>query len=595
MKIDCPLSAVAIGLTVLTVGCQSIDSSIFGGSFGRNSSAMVGGGAVAGQDYVIGLKPSEAAQQYFASASASDAKAVTVTPGDDKGTGVTWTDDGGIVIPPGTTIEFTNKGCCLDPHLPAPKADEEMQFIKTSCLIPTELQGTYKNLLRRAAAGDEDVKSNLQHLMWTLRTAGSNDAYAKNLTDRQREILAECAEAGSFDGYCQDLHRYDWLKKLVKDQVSQVAEQLQIEVGNVTYKASDLLDPEIGKQKVSAHLGELIHMNEYLPVVHSGFNYGELEKGVYTDIKGNGTLSFKAKVANSTSEPFVFYPMDYVAQVGSGQNMQGAFFAAADSSMKQRTTTGEQDEVEAEKKCDHNWRVINNETGSIIGEDPQSWKDNRKKLREQYKEQMDELRNTLADEIIHMDRNNDLEYGTLIYIDVNNEIRHTPITKGNYDWTIVDTDDKTILQRTTLRNGKYYVYDGNRIGREVNSKWGDYELHWSISWLSGRTCVPQKSWEVPSVPPGAIPLEIVHLHPEYSTFSPEDLLQADEQGVAITVVNEGNWWRDNRWIKYEPDDESFQSSLGDGEVRRLNPVHDELKRMRKQKYTYKCTKCGATR
>ena len=137
----------------------------------------------------------------------------------------------------------------------------------------------------------------------------------------------------------------DALKKLVKEQVSQVADQLQIEVGNVTYKASDLLDPEIGKQKVSAHLGELIHMNEYLPVVQSGFNYGELEKGIYTDIKGNGTLSFKAKVANSTSEPFVFYPMDYVAQVGSGQNMQGAFFAAADSTMRQRTTTGMPDVI----------------------------------------------------------------------------------------------------------------------------------------------------------------------------------------------------------------------------------------------------------
>lgn len=337
-----------IGMAVAIAGCRSIDTSIFGGSFGRNSSAMTAGGAVAGQDYVIGLRPSEAAQQYFASASlSSDGAPVTVTPGDDKGTGVVWTDDGGIVIPPGTTIEFTNKGCCLDPHLPAPKADEEMQFIKTSCLIPTELQGTYKNLLRRAAAGDEEVKSNLQHLMWTLRTAGSNDAYARNLTDRQREILAECAEAGSFDGYCQNLHRFDWLKKLVKDQVSQVAEQLQIEVGNVTYKASDLLDPEIGKQKVAAHLGELIHMNEYLPVVQSGFNYGELEKGIYTDIKGNGTLSFKAKVANSTSEPFVFYPMDYVAQVGSGQNMQGAFFAAADSSMKQRTAQSTPEKVEA--------------------------------------------------------------------------------------------------------------------------------------------------------------------------------------------------------------------------------------------------------
>jgi len=339
MRIVRPLSVIALALIGLLAGCESIDTSVFGGSFGRNSSAMVGGGAVAGQDYVIGLKPSEAAQQYFASASASDDKTVTVTPGDDKGTGVTWTDDGGITIPPGVTIEFTNKGYCLDPHLPAPKADEEMQFIKTSCLIPTQLQGTYKNLLRRAAAGDEDVKSNLQHLMWTLRTAGSNDAYAKNLTDRQREILAECAEAGSFDGYCQDIHRFDWLKDIVKTQVEQVADKLQVEIGNVTYKVTDLLDPELGKQKVAAHLGELIHMNEFLPVVQSGFNFGELQKGIYTDIKGNGTLSFKAKVANSTSEPFVFYPMDYVAQVGSGQNMQGAFFAAADGTMKQRTTT----------------------------------------------------------------------------------------------------------------------------------------------------------------------------------------------------------------------------------------------------------------
>ena len=350
MKKSCQFSLAVSALAALLItGCESIDTSLFGGSFGRNSTAMTAGGAVAGQDYVIGLKTSEAAQQYFASASASDAKTVTVTPGDDKGTGVTWTDDGGITIPPGVTIEFVNKGYCLDPHLPAPKADEEMQFIKTSCLIPTQLQGTYKNLLRRAAAGDEDVKSNLQHLMWTLRTAGSNDAYAKNLTDRQREILAECAEAGSFDGYCQDLYRFDELKKLAMAQVGQVADKLQVEIGNVTYKVSDLLDPELGKQKVAAHLGELIHMNEYLPVVHSGFNYGEMQKGIYTDIKGNGTLSFKAKVANSTSEPFVFYPMDYVAQVGSGQNMQGAFFAAADSTMRQRTTNGEQNEVETRK------------------------------------------------------------------------------------------------------------------------------------------------------------------------------------------------------------------------------------------------------
>ena len=285
MKKSCLFSLAVSALAALLItGCESIDTSLFGGSFGRNSTAMTAGGAVAGQDYVIGLKPSEAAQQYFASASASDAKTVTVTPGDDKGTGVTWTDDGGITIPPGVTIEFTNKGCCLDPHLPAPKADEEMQFIKTSCLIPTQLQGTYKNLLRRAAAGDEDVKSNLQHLMWTLRTAGSNDAYAKNLTDRQREILAECAEGGSFDGYCQDLHRFDELKKLVKAQVDQVAEKLQVEIGNVTYKVTDLLDPELGKQKVA---DETLPRCDYRSVCDPCF----LHRGALPSLKGlNGDV-----------------------------------------------------------------------------------------------------------------------------------------------------------------------------------------------------------------------------------------------------------------------------------------------------------------
>lgn len=611
---------VFTGIVLIFAGCQSIDTSIFGGSFGRNSSAMTGGGAVAGQDYVIGLKPSEAAQQYFASASLSGgASPVTVTPGDDKGTGVVWTDDGGITIPPGTTIEFTNKGCCLDPHLPAPKADEEMQFIKTSCLIPAQLQGTYRNLLRRAAAGDEDVKSNLQHFMWTLRTAGSNDAYATNLTDRQRELLVECADGGSFDGYCQELQRFDGLKKLAMAQVEQVAEKLQVEIGNVTYKVSDLLDPELGKQKVAAHLGELIHMNEYLPIVQSGFNFGELEKGIYTDVKGNGTLSFKAKVANSTSKPFVFYPMDYVAQVGSGQNMQGAFFAAADNTMRQRTTSTIPDEVQTKekKKCEHNWQAVNKSTDRSMGELPQTEMDKRKALRDEYKQQIDEMREQIKEQILRMNRENGLEYGSVVYMDSDGTIKSTSVKGGNYDWQINRRipdnpikrflgwgDDETV-QRTTRMNGKYYVYDGAIPAREVASPWGDYVAYedgtkrfggfFGLGSIADYELVPTASWSPPSLPEGAIPLEIVHMHPDYTSFSPEDLLRADIEGIAISVINDSDGRKRERTVVYDSFDESFSSSLGYEDVKALERYHEKIKKLRNDNYEYRCKKCGATR
>lgn len=337
-------------LFVTVLGCQSFTG------FDFDSEAIAGGGAVAGKDYITGLQPSSRAREYFAKSNASSSQKVTVTRGDDKGTGVVWTDDGGIVIPPGCSIEFENKGYCMDPHLPAPKAGEEMQFVKTSSLIPDELQGTYRNLLKRSAAGDEDVKNNMQRLVWALRTAGSQDAMATHLTDRQREILSECAENGSFEDY---VYRHEMYGKIVEELkskfINKIKDSTSVKVGDIVYDAFDLLDPDKTKQKVSSHLDSLIRMNLNLPVTKSGFNFGELTNGIYTDIKGNGTLSFKAKIANSTSQPYTFYPMDYVAQVGSGGSSVG-FYAAANSGMKQRTTTDVPEEGEVEKR---DWYVRN--------------------------------------------------------------------------------------------------------------------------------------------------------------------------------------------------------------------------------------------
>lgn len=328
-----PVLWMLLSVGVLT-GCQSFTG------FDFDSDAIVGGGAVAGKDYITGLKPSLKAREYFVKSNANASQKKTVTPRDDQGTGVVWTDDGGIVIPPGCSIEFENKGYCLDPHLPIPGAGHEMQFVRIASLLPDELQGTYRNLLKRSAAGDEDVKNNMQRLVWALRTAGSLDVMATHLTDRQREILSECAEDGSFEDF---VYRHELYGKIVEELkskfINKIKDKTSVNVGGVVYDALDLLDSDKGKQKVEAHLQSLISMGLNLPVTQTGFNYGELEDGIFTDIKGTGTLSFKAKIANSTSQPYTFYPMNYAAQVGSGGSSVG-FYAAANSGMCQRGTCG---------------------------------------------------------------------------------------------------------------------------------------------------------------------------------------------------------------------------------------------------------------
>lgn len=328
-----PVLWMLLSVGVLT-GCQSFTG------FDFDSDAIVGGGAVAGKDYITGLKPSLKAREYFVKSNANASQKKTVTPSDDQGTGVVWTDDGGIVIPPGCSIEFENKGYCLDPHLPIPGAGHEMQFVRIASLLPDELQGTYRNLLKRSAAGDEDVKNNMQRLVWALRTAGSLDVMATHLTDRQREILSECAEDGSFEDF---VYRHELYGKIVEELkskfINKIKDKTSVNVGGVVYDALDLLNPDKGKQKVEAHLQSLISMGLNLPVTQTGFNYGELENGIFTDIKGTGTLSFKAKIANSTSQPYTFYPMNYAAQVGSGGSSVG-FYAAANSGMCQRGTCG---------------------------------------------------------------------------------------------------------------------------------------------------------------------------------------------------------------------------------------------------------------
>lgn len=350
------LLLAAVALPALVSSCG-----LFGNS---DEQAIVGGGAIAGKDYVCGLQPSDNARDFFNSLS-DDAPIETVrrTDGKESKSGVRFVNNGGILIPPGVMISFENKGYCLDPNLPAPKDGDEYQLVPMKKLIPVDMQDTYRKLLTRSprkivnenqihsgAEAEEYINTlrneyTIQHIIWALRTAGVDAAYADNLTEQQKRILDSCSEyEGQFEVFHSKAKANNKFKLSLIDFLDSFG---SISIGPIVYKPSDLLDPVGGAQKIGDHLNALIELGESLPSEHTGFNYGEIEPGIYTDVKGTGSLSFSAKIANDSEFEFIFYPSDYVGQVGSGTNGKTAFFAGSSSGEFQRVTTGNPSSINA--------------------------------------------------------------------------------------------------------------------------------------------------------------------------------------------------------------------------------------------------------
>lgn len=351
------LLLAAVLLPALLSGCGL---EIFQDWQNSQGEAMPGAGAIAGKDYITGLEPSTNARDYFSTVS-DDKPIETVSRNDSREskTGVRFVNDGGIVIPPGVTISFENKGYCLDPNLPAPKAGDEYQFVPMKRLIPTELQGTYKRLIAQESAGSSDVKMNMQRLVWAMRTAGTESALANSLTSQQKQILDRCSDyAGQFESFNESAKSSNKLRK----ELNKLADSLiTIRLGDVTYSASDLLNPESGKQKISDHVNHLIELGDSLPVENTGFNYGELEPGIYTDIQGTGYMQFHVRIANNTSKDYTFYPSDYVGQVGSPSKSSGLNLYAAECIGKQRMTCSNQDKTDVVDKKEANKNNPRNE------------------------------------------------------------------------------------------------------------------------------------------------------------------------------------------------------------------------------------------
>ena len=292
---------------------------------------------VLADDYVTDKMPSPVAKAYFA-AVPGNLTARKVARGDAQNTGddnAYFTEDGAISIPPGAMVCFKMAGRCMDPHLPAPASGEPMQFVDTGNLIPARLLDMYDNLISRQTKGDPKVlKNNPQHLVWAIRTAGTDDPLANNLSDSQLEVLDECAgRRGAFLKYHEKEKKRNARKNKKRGGSSGGN---RISVGGLSYDASELTGTG-GVRRIESHISTLTEMGEKSKVrTENDFRYGEIEDELYSDITCDGGLSFFARILNASDHRKEFRAADFAAQVGNGSVKGG---------MRQRVTMGTPDEI----------------------------------------------------------------------------------------------------------------------------------------------------------------------------------------------------------------------------------------------------------
>lgn len=287
-------------------------------------------------DYVHDKVPSVAAKVRFAAVpDGLPAKKISVEYPQRREDGdAFYTDDGAISIPPGAMVEFSLSGKCMDPHLPAPAAGEPMQFVDVGKLVPYQLRAMYENLMARQAKGDPVVlTNNPQHLVWAIRTAGTDDAMANSLSDAQLALLDDCAgRRGTFIKYHEKTKR----RNARKNKKGGDGGSGRVSVGSLSYDASELSRAN-GARRIESHIAELTEMGEKSTVrTAADFRYGEIEDELYSDVVGNGGLSFRARILNASEHRREFRLYDFAAQVGNGSE---------DGGKRQRVTMGPPSEI----------------------------------------------------------------------------------------------------------------------------------------------------------------------------------------------------------------------------------------------------------
>ena len=213
---------------------------------------------------------------------------------------------GVLTVPAGGVCQFTERGYCLDPGIPAPIAGERFHLVPIDRLLPSELHPLYSDMLV-ASKTDPNLKANLQALLWLLRTAG--DRTVQNaLTDRTRRMLNKVRPTGALE--FELARNKEALLAPLRDIASLVDDLSGAGKG---FDLNQLHDVASAQQAVADLMQRMSKMKADTPIPDDLSHFSLPAPGVAVMALGSGILTPTVSVVNSNDHPIELDLTKYAA------------------------------------------------------------------------------------------------------------------------------------------------------------------------------------------------------------------------------------------------------------------------------------------
>lgn len=218
----------------------------------------------------------------------------------------------GILIHPGQSITFQERGFCLDPKLPAPGKGELLRLVPTSTAMDTKILPVYEAVLKQAARKDrtgEMYREHMQRMVWMFRTVGEESPYITYANDKAKQLINQAYPNG-WKTLEQHHQSQQVMNKAISALKSELGKSLKLPLN---LKPEDLLDDRLGNRIIEEQLRQLMNT----PVkgeIREGSQYSLLAPGVAAEVVGSGPLTAHFRITNLSGKPFVYSPTAWSAQ-----------------------------------------------------------------------------------------------------------------------------------------------------------------------------------------------------------------------------------------------------------------------------------------
>jgi len=246
--------------------------------------------------------------------------------------------NGVVTVPPGAVVSFSQKGFCLDSHLPAPKKGEKFKLQKIKDLVRPEMQEVQQALfqLLKTSYGRRKYY-HIQRLIWGIQNVGkekSSYSDPEHFSDTQKQILNKALPGG--------FRKYQSAREQIINQPPNPLESFKINgtalssmdtsslggfaksvanavnpgfelPGGVRVDLLALADPRKSKGEIKSAMNAIIGAPVPGMIPNDNSHMSTLEPNVVAKTVGDDTLTPRITIANNSGKPFVFDSVEYAA------------------------------------------------------------------------------------------------------------------------------------------------------------------------------------------------------------------------------------------------------------------------------------------